>query len=251
MKYYSISHEIRKLASTLQEKESFDISGLLSKIPGLKLPTKEQAADILLNFIEQKGPAAESIIDKITKSVAQSLTTKTASMYVNAGLLDTLRGLKTLANPSVIFATIALMGALNTTEAGPLLDRIKAKGQQEISQQQQTPESNKTINIIKDLTSNDNANLEVFKAVQKHLDSNEPSGLITIGGQEFVFGAATGDNIQMMKTTADNRALSAKAKNSPSGVHEGTGARVFKRFHGQLGDGSQYIVSVGEAQISR
>ena len=250
MRYYPISNQIRKLANTLQEKESFDIRGLLSKIPGLKLPTKEQAADILLKFISEKGPAAEGIINRITDTVTQSLTTKTASRDVNAGFMDTLKGLKALANPSVILATIALMGALNTAEAGPLLDRIKAKGQQEVSQQQ-TPESNKTINIIKDLTPNDNANLEVFKAVQKFLDSNEPSGLINIGGQEFVFGVATGDNIHMMKTMADNRALSAKAKSSPTGVHEGPGAQIFKRFHGQLSDGSQYIVSVGEAPISR
>lgn len=250
MKYYSISNKIKKVANTLQEKESFDIKGLLSKIPGLKLPTKEEAVKILLKFISEKGPAAEGIIGRITSTVAQSMNTRTASMGVTAGFMGTLRSLKSLANPSVILATIALMGALNTAEAGPLLDKIKAKSQQEVSQQQ-TPESNKTINIIKDLTPNDNANLELFKEVQKYLDSNEYSGLINIRDQEFVFGVSTGDNINMMKTMADNRALSAKAKSSPSGVQVGTKAQIFRRFHGQLSNGSQYIVSIGEVPISR
>ena len=57
------------MPQTYAKKEAFDIRGFLSNIPGLKLPSKEQAVGILQAFIRQKGSASEKIIDQVISSI--------------------------------------------------------------------------------------------------------------------------------------------------------------------------------------
>lgn len=243
MRYYPISNQIRKLANTLQEKESFDIRGLLSKIPGLKLPTKEQAVDILLKYISEKGQAAEGIIKKITDTIRQSLLTKTASRDVTAGFMDTLKGLKTLANPSVILATIALMGALNTAEAGPLLDKIKqmkSDKQQEVSEQQQVSVQQLS-NIPDMITLADQGNLppEVTSKLQGLINSGKDRGIIkdqdnAVYGFNIEYGA---DRMDVLNFTQfiDRKAMDMVP-----------GSEIVRRIINETPDGRAYCISIAK-----
>lgn len=124
MKKHSNS-ELCPICNIVAIKLPLSISSFLSKIPGLKLPKKQQAIDTLKKFISEKGPDAQSTIDKIVNTISKSINNKSASIEVTAGFMDTLKSLKGLANPQVIFAIIALMGAMNTTNAETLIDELK------------------------------------------------------------------------------------------------------------------------------
>lgn len=240
---YPIADKIRKIASEVQEKEAFDIKSFISKIPGLKLPTYEQAIDIIQKFLAEKGPAAENVIDKITNTVAQSMNSRVASMDVTAGFMDSLRALKFFAKPSVILATIALMGALNTADAGKLKDFLKTqKGnvqqEQKVNNSFSVTQQQGVVPSMITLEGENNISPQITKQLQSELNAGKLMGVITDSdGTKYGFGVDIGGtdlggSFQLTKNIADQRAMSS-VPNS-----------VVKRIVNRTDDGRIYCISI-------
>lgn len=115
----AIANIIRLRAHQLHEAGVKEwLKSLLTRIPGL--PTKDQALKTVTEFLKKSPEKFEKVVDElleIMKDVPISGLGRTA--FDIKGLM---RGIKTVTDPKVILAIIALMGAFQTADAGKLRD---------------------------------------------------------------------------------------------------------------------------------
>jgi len=183
------------------------------------------------------------------------MNTKTASMGVTSGFLDTLKSLKSLTNPSVILAIISLMGALNTAEAGPLKDLLKGKAQQQEQgvQQQEDAQSNKI--SLRDSQHGD-LPTNVIQTFQKFIDDNKVSEVpnakfsrvFEVDGVKYAVGFYKDSkdvDFHHLKVMADFNVL------VNSSVRGETDRPVItSRFYGNVGDNEHYVLSVSTKTLN-
>ena len=187
-KMIHLAMALRHLAYDLKEAGMKDwLKGLVAKIPGL--PTKDQALKTVAEFLKKSPEKFDKIVDElleVMKDVPISGLGRTAF-----DIKSLMRGIKTVTDPKVILAIIALMGAFQTADAGALMDRIRGSDSQQQEQVQQAP--------------------DWVQQFEKSGQGN--SGTIKMDGKEFAVGMyKMGPNEpdpNMALKMADNRARQA------------------------------------------
>jgi len=121
-KMIHLAMALRHLAYDLKEAGMKDwLKGLVAKIPGL--PTKDQALKTVSEFLKKSPEKFDKIVDElleVMKDVPISGLGRTAF-----DIKSLMRGIKTVTDPKVILAIIALMGMFQTADAGALRDAIQ------------------------------------------------------------------------------------------------------------------------------
>lgn len=118
----STAGHVRYIAYQLHEAGIKDwLKKIMTKIPGL--PSKEQALKTVAPLVEKDPKKFERAVDEIFKALqGVPLVGLGKTAFDVRGLI---RNLKVLTDPKAILAIIALMGAFQTTEAGPLISLVK------------------------------------------------------------------------------------------------------------------------------
>jgi len=163
--------------------------GLLARIPGL--PSRQEALKIGGEFLQREPAKFEGAVEEIF-SILQSAGREQFNLRAALDMHSFLRGVKTVTNPKVILAIIALMGIFQTADAGALRDRIRGAAQQE-QQVQQTPD------WVKDFEKSNQGD----------------SGTIQVDGKDYAVGKSllgSSRDPNLCKTMADNRARQAGGK---------------------------------------
>ena len=101
--------------------------GLLARIPGL--PSKQEALKTVGEFLQRAPAKFEGAVKEIF-SILQSAGREQFNLRAALDMHSFLRGVKTVTNPKVILAIIALMGIFQTADAGEISKQIQ-KSQQE------------------------------------------------------------------------------------------------------------------------
>jgi hypothetical protein len=95
------------------------LKGLVSKIPGL--PSKEQALKTVGEFLKKNSQKFDQIVKDINEHLDMLSTVELHNKYA-FDMKGLMRSVRTLADPKVILAIIALMGMFQTADAGALRD---------------------------------------------------------------------------------------------------------------------------------
>jgi hypothetical protein len=117
------AHDLDVVSNTLEAGAGQWIRGIVSKIPGL--PSKEEALKIVLDFAQTSPGKLEVAINEIAGALGGNSMVRQASNKEAFNLQGLMRGVKTITNPKVILAIIALMGVFQTADAGKFKDAIQ------------------------------------------------------------------------------------------------------------------------------
>jgi len=131
------AHDLDVVSNSIEAGMGQWFKSLLTRIPGL--PTKEQALKIVAPVIERNPRGFEQAVSEIS-AVLQSAGKEQFYTRLALDMSSLVRSIKTLTDPKVILAIIALMGAFQTADAGALRDRIRSGDQKQ--EQEQAPKAN-------------------------------------------------------------------------------------------------------------
>jgi hypothetical protein len=113
------AHDLDVVSNTIEAGMGQWFQSLLTRIPGL--PTKEQALKIVAPMVERNPREFEQSVGEIS-AVLQSAGKEQFSTRLALDMKSLVRSIKTVTDPKVILAIIALMGAFQTADAGKLRD---------------------------------------------------------------------------------------------------------------------------------
>jgi len=208
------------------------LKNLISKIPGLPKPEEAQAT--LIKFLKEKGEASfKRMIEGIATGLEQPSGIKEASIQ------DVFLNLRGLADPKILLAALTMFMSAGTTEAGPILDLLKARAKQQEQAQPQTQQAQQTkapewVNLFE----------KADKGPQK--DARFGTGaIINFQGKSYRVGQGENKDYQKARSLAENaaRMVTPGGKGTGKDVQDRSGIEALERSVKTLPD-SSYQVTV-------